>query len=76
VDQVFVGGEEVVRDGRVTAIDELELYRAVGEARASLDAAVQRAHAEMAPIEEPIREMWRTLMDLPVPGVKLPVRFR
>jgi hypothetical protein len=30
----------------------------------------------MAPIEAPIRDMWRSLWDLPVPGVELPVRFR
>jgi hypothetical protein len=66
----------VVSDGRVTTIDELELYRAVGEARASLNEAVGRAHDEMAPIEAPIRDMWRTLMDKPVPGAEQPVRFR
>ena len=62
--------------GKVTAIDELGLYRAVGEARASLDAAVRQAHEEMAPIEAPIRDMWRTIQAMPVPDVELPVRFR
>jgi cytosine/adenosine deaminase-related metal-dependent hydrolase len=75
VDRVFVGGNEVVSGGQVTAIDEGELYRAVGEARASLDTAVRQAHADMAPIEAPIRDMWRSLWNLPVPGVELPVRF-
>jgi hypothetical protein len=30
----------------------------------------------MAPIEEPIRDMWRAIQQLPVPGVELPIRFR
>jgi hypothetical protein len=54
----------------------VDLYRAVGDARAALNAAVQQAHTEMAPIEDPIRDMWRTIQAMPVPGIEPPVRFR
>jgi cytosine/adenosine deaminase-related metal-dependent hydrolase len=76
VDRVFVSGNEVVSDGRVTGIDELDLYRAVGEARAALDPQVRQAHADMEPIEGPIRDMWRTIQRMPVPDMELPTRFR
>ena len=65
---------------RVTAAGQpgqpTALYRAVGEARARLQPDVAAAHAEAAPIEGPIREMWETLRDRPVPGVEMPRRFR
>jgi hypothetical protein len=60
----------------VTGIDELDLFRAVGEARAALDPQVRQAHADMEPIEGPIRDMWRTIQQMPVPGMELPTRFR
>lgn len=76
IDRVFVGGAEVVSGGRVTAIDEVALYRAVGEARASLEEAVSTSRAAVAPLEEPIHEMWETLRDRPVPGVEPSAIFR
>jgi cytosine/adenosine deaminase-related metal-dependent hydrolase len=76
VDRVFVGGREVVRDGRVTTIDEAAVYRAAGEARASLAEAVATSRAIVAPIEGPIREMWHALRDVDVDGVEPSAVFR
>jgi 5-methylthioadenosine/S-adenosylhomocysteine deaminase len=76
IERVFVGGREVVRDGRVTTVDEASLYRAVGEARAALDEAVASSRATVAPLEGPIHAMWMTLRDAAVPGVEPSAVFR
>ncbi len=76
VDSVFVAGEERVSGGLVKGVDEPALYRAVSEARARLQPEVAAAHAEAAPIEGPIREMWEALRDRPVPDLEMPRRFR
>jgi 5-methylthioadenosine/S-adenosylhomocysteine deaminase len=75
IDRVFVGGAEVVSGGRVTSIDEVALYRAVGEARASLDEAVASSRETVAPLEGPIHEMWEALRDRRV-GVEPSADFR
>jgi hypothetical protein len=76
IERVFVGGREVVRDGRVTTVDEASLYRAVGEARAALDEAVASSRVTVAPLEGPIHAMWMTLRDATVPGVEPSAVFR
>jgi len=75
VEDVFVGGRQVVAAGRVTTVDEAALYRAVGDARAALQDRVAAAHAEIAPIVGPLREMYESLWSRPVPGVEMPRRF-
>ena len=76
VDQVFVGGREVVAGGRMTTVDEVALYRAVGEARAAIEETVVASRAAVAPLEGPIHEMWESLRDRPVAGVEPSARFR
>lgn len=76
IDRVFVGGREVVRDGRVTTVDETAIYRAAGEARSALGQAVANSRAIVAPIEGPLREMWHALRDVEVPGVVPSAVFR
>lgn len=76
IDRVFVGGREVVAGGRVTAIDEVALYRAVGEARASVEASTEASRATVAPLEGPLHEMWLDLRDVGLPGVDPSAVFR
>jgi urease alpha subunit len=76
VDTVFVDGEIVVRDGRCTRVDERAVYRAVGEARASLQAAFAEAQHECARLELPVREMWQRLAAVRLPDMMPGVDYR
>ena len=76
VDTVFVDGEMVVRDGRCTRVDEREVYRAVGEARVSLQPAFEEAQRECARLEIPVREMWQRLAAMRLPDVTPGVDYR
>jgi len=76
IDRVFVGGDEVVRDGRVTTVDEPALYRAVSEARAAIDEAAAASRRAVAPLEGPLHAMWLDLRDRTVAGVEPSTRFR
>ena len=76
IERVFVGGREVVANGRVTTVDEIALYRAVGDARAALAEAVTSSRATVAPLEGPIHDPWQALRDIPVAGVEPSAVFR
>lgn len=76
IERVFVAGEEVLADGRVTAIDEAELYRAAGEARAGLGPAVDASRRTTAPLAGVIHELWRTTGPLDVDGIEPGLRYR
>ena len=76
VDRVFVDGVERVTYGEVNGIDEIALYREVSAARKSLEAAVERGRATVAPLEGPIHAMWRTLAEPEVDGMAPGMAFR
>ncbi len=76
VSRVFVGGAEVVRDGKVTTVDEPALYRAVAEARAEVEAAAEASRRTVAPLEPALHSLWLDLRDRPVAGVEPSTRFR
>ncbi len=66
VDLVFVDGEIVVENGRCTRVDEVEVYRQVGQARASLQAGLEAEQAASAAVEDPIREMMERVAGWPL----------
>lgn len=66
VDTVLVDGEIVVREGRLTRVDEQAVYRAVGAARAALQPGFAADLAAAAALEAPVREMWQRLAGWPL----------
>jgi 5-methylthioadenosine/S-adenosylhomocysteine deaminase len=63
IDKVFVDGQLVVDGGKVTTVDELALYREIGEARQALQSAVANSRQTVAPLEKPIHDMWLRVRD-------------
>jgi 5-methylthioadenosine/S-adenosylhomocysteine deaminase len=66
VDQVFVDGELVVEHGHCTRVDEREVFRQVGAARAALQAGLEAEQAASAAVEDPIREMMERVAGWPL----------
>jgi 5-methylthioadenosine/S-adenosylhomocysteine deaminase len=66
VDQVFVDGELVVEHGHCTRVDEREIFRQVGAARAALQAGLEAEQAASAAVEDPIREMMERVAGWPL----------
>jgi hypothetical protein len=69
VDTVLVDGEVMVQNGRCTRVDELDVYREVSAARATLQPGVAAELAASAALEPPVREMWHRLAGLPLPDM-------
>jgi 5-methylthioadenosine/S-adenosylhomocysteine deaminase len=58
VDTVIVNGEAVVKDGRLTKVDEPEVLRLAEQARARLDPSIQRELAAARTMEPALSEMY------------------
>jgi 5-methylthioadenosine/S-adenosylhomocysteine deaminase len=58
VDTVIVNGEVVVEAGRLTKVDEMEVFRLAEEARARLDPSIQRELAAASAMEPSLAEMY------------------
>jgi 5-methylthioadenosine/S-adenosylhomocysteine deaminase len=58
VDTVIVNGEVVVEAGRLTKVDEMEVFRLAEEARARLDPSIQRELAAARTMEPVLAEMY------------------
>jgi hypothetical protein len=70
VDTVFVDGEIVVRDGRLTRVDEQEIFREVSAARAALTPGLAAEYDAALALEPPVLEMWRRLAGWPLDGMR------
>jgi 5-methylthioadenosine/S-adenosylhomocysteine deaminase len=75
IDRVIVNGEVVVRDGRLTTIDEAALFREVGAARASLQEGFAAEVARAGDLEAPLREMYFRLAQQSVDGISPSATF-
>jgi 5-methylthioadenosine/S-adenosylhomocysteine deaminase len=76
IQRVIVHGETVVRDGKLTTIDEQALFREVGAARASLQAGFAAEVERAGDLEAPLREMYFRLAAQSVDGISPSATFR
>ena len=58
VDTVLVNGEVVVEGGRLTKVDEMEVYKLAEAARTRLEPSMQRELAAARSMEPPLAEMY------------------
>jgi 5-methylthioadenosine/S-adenosylhomocysteine deaminase len=75
IQRVIVNGETVVRDGKLTTIDEPALFREVGAARASLQEGFAAEVERAGDLEAPLREMYLRLAAQSVDGISPSATF-
>ncbi|HZS00347.1 MAG TPA: amidohydrolase [Chloroflexota bacterium] len=76
IDRVIVNGATVVRDGKLTTIDEQALFREVGATRAALQEGFAAEVARATDLEGPLREMYFRLAEQSVDGISPSATFR
>ena len=69
---LIVDGTPVMRDGRLTQIDEDDIIARIHAAAEALDPAIRQAEASVGRIRGPYEAIYRRCCELPVPDETLP----
>lgn len=76
IELVMVDGQVVVRNGRLTTLDEQAVYWRVRQARAELEAVVREERERALALEPPLREMYFRVMGRPYSDVRPGLDYR
>jgi guanine deaminase len=75
LDTLVVDGEIVMRDGRLTRVDEAALAREIHAAHAELEPAIAASEREVEELAAPYRRIYDRCLAEPVDPAILPARF-